>query len=86
MTASPSILYVTIVKMCLHLTGGKIVVTMVERYLLDGVDFLKNVEPEMQRLHDEGKWKWLLRKIIPDLGQDPSGKAENGILYVFEVL
>ena len=73
-------------KLCLRLTGGQIVLTMCERYLLDGVEFLKNVEPEMQRLHNDGKWKWVSRKIVPDHTQDPSGKMENGILYIFEVL
>ena len=59
---------------------------MAERYLMDGVEFLKNVEPEMQRLHDDGKWNWASRKIIPDYFQVPSGKQESAISYVFEVL
>ena len=71
---------------CMVLTGGKIVVSMLERFIVDGVKFLKNVEPEMQRLHGVGHWKWISRKVIPVHTQDSSGKLQNEILYVFEVL
>ena len=59
---------------------------MNEKYLLESVEFFKNVEPTMQRLHDEGHWKWITRQMSPDFCQGPTGKPENGILYVFEVL
>ena len=41
----------------------------------------EHLEPEIQRLHDNGSWQWLKREIVPNYAS-----TLNGFLAVFKVL
>ena len=62
-------------------SGGKIVLVMRENWLLEVQELKDNLEPTMQRLHDNGTWKWVSRKIV-----DRYHDEYPGIVFIFEKL
>ena len=65
----------------MNVTGGIIVITTREMTTENEPYLEKCMEPEMQRLHDNGSWQWLKREIIPNYVG-----GLNGFLAVFKVL
>jgi len=61
--------------------GGHIVIAMRERWLHTVQDLRENLEPTMQRLHDNGTWKWVTRKVVERYHEDVTG-----LVYIFEIL
>lgn len=66
--------------------GGKIVLVMRENWLFEVQELKENLEPTMQRLQDNGTWKWLSRKTVDRYHEDKEGNVYRGIVYIFEKL
>ena len=59
--------------------AGVIILTYFEEYL-DVPGYKESVIDSIQTLHDNGKWKIMEKKVLPDYFEDKSG-----VLYILEV-
>ena len=59
---------------------------MRENWLFEVEELKNNLEPTMQRLHDNGTWKWLTRKTVEKYHEDKEGNVYRGIVFIFEKL
>ena len=64
-----------------NFTGGIIVIATREVNIKNDPHLKEHMEPEMQRLHNNGSWQWLKREIITNYMCNL-----NGFLAVFKVL
>ena len=62
-------------------SGGRLVFAVRETFLRDKIDFLKDLEPTMKRHEDNGLWRRIDRKIVPNYSEEVPG-----IVFIFEVL
>ena len=44
-----------------------------------------DIEAAMQKLQEEGKWKWHTNRVIEDYYNVPEPKGTKGLQYVFEI-